>query len=173
MKTHRALIGAAFALTAAVLILMPAYAYADSCEPVFDALAKVVTTPSHSYTTRTVNRGKPADGETVFVGGKVYIRARGKWMHNPVTPDEILQQEKENEAKATCRLMRSEVDGGEPAGVYSLRRETAEFTEDSQLWISKVTGRLLREEQDMTVEGQQGRDHRSARFEYGDIRPPI
>ena len=47
----------------------------DSCQPVFDALDKVFTTPSHSYSTYTVqgrtimekksiHRAKPLTGET-------------------------------------------------------------------------------------------------------------
>jgi hypothetical protein len=30
---------------------------ADSCQPVFDALTKLITTPSHSYTTSTAANG--------------------------------------------------------------------------------------------------------------------
>jgi|GEM_PF-6709739 len=42
---------------------------ADSCQPVFDALTKLITTPSHSYTTSTaVNGGRPTDGETIVTG---------------------------------------------------------------------------------------------------------
>lgn len=46
---------------------------ADSCQPVFDALTKLITTPSHSYTTHAAaaaNGGKPAESETIYVGGK-------------------------------------------------------------------------------------------------------
>jgi hypothetical protein len=37
-------------------LLSLAYA-ADSCQPVFDALTKLITTPSHSYTTSTATNG--------------------------------------------------------------------------------------------------------------------
>jgi hypothetical protein len=162
-----------------VTTFLPASApAADSCQPVFDALTKVVTTPSHSYTTRTaafVNGGNPTDSETIYADGKVYIRARGKWMQSPVTPAEVLDQEKENRehGKATCQLLRNEFVGVEPAAVYSMHRETESFKQDDQMWISKVTGRALRDEQDMDVGGKAGKDHRSARFEYGNIRPPM
>ena len=47
---------------------------ADSCQPVFDALTKVATTPSHSYTSSTdVNGGKPTEAETIFANGQKYI----------------------------------------------------------------------------------------------------
>ena len=47
------------------MLLIPAsmashYAMAaDSCQPVFDAITKIVTTPSHSYSTEVLN-GKDA-----------------------------------------------------------------------------------------------------------------
>jgi hypothetical protein len=37
-------------------LLSSAYA-ADSCQPVFDARTKLITTPSHSYTTSTAANG--------------------------------------------------------------------------------------------------------------------
>ena len=78
---------------------------ADSCQPVFDALTKVATTPSHSYTTNTtVNGGKPTEGETIFANGQKYIRARGKWMRIPVTSQDVLEQEKEKEAARQINL---------------------------------------------------------------------
>ncbi|MBZ5549032.1 MAG: hypothetical protein LAO22_13925 [Acidobacteriia bacterium] len=168
---------ALFAPLVTVALAASAHA-ADSCQTVFDALTKVVTTPSHSYTTRTaafVNGGKPTESETIYADGKVYIRGRGRWMQSPVTPAEVLDQEKENRehGKATCQFLRNEFVGAEPAAVYSMHRETENFKEDEQIWISKVTGRALRDEQDMDVGGKGGKDHRSARFEYGNIRPPM
>ena len=150
---------------------------ADSCQPVFEAMTKIVTTPSHSYTTRTAGstNGKPADGETIYVEGKVYMRVHGKWMQSPATPQEVLDQLKENrdQGKNTCQALRSELVGAEPVTVYSVHSETENFQEESQMWISKVTGRVLKEEQDVDMGGTIGKEHRSARFEYGNIRPPM
>jgi hypothetical protein len=111
---------------------------ADSCQPVFDALTKLITTPSHSYTTSTpVNGGKARTAETIMTQEKKYIRVNGKWMDTPVTTAEVLEQERENEknGKATCQLLRSEAVNGEAAVVYSLNRQTTGFKEDSQIWI--------------------------------------
>jgi hypothetical protein len=166
-----------FALTAIAMMgldLPPAHA-ADSCQPVFEALTKIVTTPSHSYTTSTAaNGGKQRTAETIMTQGKKYIRVNGKWMAPSVTTAEVLEQEKENEknGKATCQSVRSEVVNGEAAMVYSLRRETGGFKEDSQIWISKSTGMALREEQDVDMGGEIGKAHNSARFEYGNVQPP-
>ena len=170
-----------YVFTVSVLSLLvmghaaPAHA-ADSCQPVFDALTKLITTPSHSYTTSTpVNGGKARTAETIMTQGKKYIRVNGKWMDTPVTTAEVLEQERENEknGKATCQLLRSEPVNGEAAVVYSLNRQTTGFKEDSQIWISKSNGIPLREEQDADWGGKIGKVHNSARFEYGNVRPPM
>lgn len=149
---------------------------ADGCQPVFDAIQKLVTTPSHSYTTSTATKGgTPRTAETVMVQGKKYIRANGKWMDAHVTTQEVLEQEKENEknGKASCQLVRSESVNGESASLYHMQRETENFKEDSQIWISTARGLPLREEQDMDYGGAIGKRHNSGRFEYGNIQPPM
>jgi len=65
---------------------------ADSCQPVYDALTKIVTTPSHSFTTHTagfLNGGKPRSSETIYAQRRVYIRANGQWTQSRVTPAEV------------------------------------------------------------------------------------
>ena len=157
-----------------ICLTAPARA-ADSCQPVFDALAKLITIPSHSYTTSTPAGGKARTAETIMTQGKKYIRANGKWMDPHVTTAEVLEQERENEknSKATCQLLRSEAVNTEAAVVYSLSRQTPGFKEDAQIWISTSTGIPLREEQDADWGGELGKAHNSARFEYGNIQPPM
>ena len=147
---------------------------ADACQPVFDAITKLVTAPSHSYSTGVVN-GKPSSTETIYVQGKTYMLAKGKWMLSPVTPSDVLQQELENEkqGKSTCQFVRNEFANGEAAAVYSMRRETETVKEDGQVWISKANGRALREEVDMDYGGAIGKGHLSARYEYSNVRAPI
>src|SRR5690348_7161515 len=133
---------------------------ADSCQQVFDALQKLVTTPSHSYTTSTAARGgTPRTAETIMVQNKKYIRVNGKWMDARVTAQEVLEQEKENEknGKSSCQLLRSESVNGESASLYHLQRETDNFKEDSQIWISTALGVPLREEQDIEMGGSIGK----------------
>jgi hypothetical protein len=147
----------------------------DACQPVFDALIKVATTPSHSFTTNTaVNGGKSTEAETIFANGQKYIRARGKWMRLPVTSQDVLQQEKEKQehGKSTCQFLRSESVNGEAATVYSVHREYEEVKEDGQMWVSRGTGLLLRVEEDFDIRGNNVKDHRSTRFKYGHILPP-
>lgn len=149
---------------------------ADPCQPVFEALTKVATTPSHSYTTKTaINGGEPEESETIFVNGQKYIRARGKWMRIPVTSQDVLEQEKEKEekGKSTCQLLRSEPVNGEAAMLYSVRREYDEVKQDGQMWISRGSGSLLRVEEDFDNRNIRVKEHCSTRFEYGNIRPPV
>jgi hypothetical protein len=148
---------------------------ADSCQLIFDALTKVVTTPSHSYTTSTaVNGGKATEAETIFANGQKYIRARGKWMRLPVTSQDVLEQEREKQehGKSTCQFLRNESVNGEAAMLYSVHREYDEVKEDGQMWVSRGTGLLIRVEEDFDDGGNKVKDHRSTRFEYGNIRPP-
>jgi hypothetical protein len=109
-----------------------------------------------------------------MVQGKKYIRGNGKWMDPNVTTAEVLEQEQENEkGKSSCHFVRSESVNGEGASLYHMHRETEDFKEDSQIWISKTRGLPLREEQDVDMGGAIGKQHRSARFEYGNVQPPM
>lgn len=149
---------------------------ADSCQPVFDALTKVATTPSHSYTSSTdVNGGKPTEAETIFANGQKYIRVHGKWMRIPVTSQDVLEQEKEKEekGKSTCQFLRSESVNGEAAKLYSIHREYEEVKEDGQMWVSTSTRLLLRVEEDVDNRGNNKKKHQSTRFEYDNVRPPM
>ena len=164
-----------FFASAQLLILagVPAHG-ADSCQPVFDAITKIVTTPSHSYSTGVLN-GKARSTETIYVQGKSYMIVQGKWMLSPVTPNDVLEQEMKNRtnSKATCQFLRNESVNGEPAAVYSMRRETENAKEDGQMWISKTTGRALRKEVDVDYGGAMGKSHLSARCEYSNVKPPM
>jgi len=150
---------------------------ADSCQPVFEAMTKIVTTPSHSYTTHRggSTNNKLAKSETIYAEGKAYMRVRGKWMQSPATPQEVLDQLKENRDKGrnTCQVVRSELIGAVPVTVYSVHTETENFKEASQIWISKGMGRILKEEQDVDMGGRTGKEHRSARFDYDNVRAPM
>jgi len=166
----------AVAATVATLTVCSAAWAADPCQPVFDALTKVPTTPSHSYTTSTrVGGGTPTEAETIFANGQKYIRARGRWMHLPVTAQDVLEQEKKKQekGKSTCQFVRNESVNGEAAALYSLHREYEGVQEDGQMWVSKATGLPLRAEEDFDNQASRGKEHRSTRFEYGNVRPPM
>jgi hypothetical protein len=167
------------ALLAAALCWSAPASAQSSCQPVFDALTKIVTTPSHGYSSTTAafrDHGRPRESENIYVDGKVFIRVKGQWTQMKTTPAEILEQEKENRqnAKASCQAVRSDSVNGEAVTVYSIQSKTEGATEEAQMWISKSTGRLLREEQDTDVGGgAMGKSHRSSRYEYSSVRAPM
>ena len=126
-----------FVLTAAC-----AHAGEDAtCKLVFDATAKGITTPNHSYmrlSLPTVNGGKPADSETINTGKARYTkRADGKWAPSMSTQDmldQMTENRKDNES--TCRFIRDETIDGASASLY----ETKEDELTSQVWLSKSNG---------------------------------
>jgi hypothetical protein len=120
---------------------------------------KVAATPSHSYTTHTANGGKPAEAETIYANGQKYIQVHGKWMRIPVTSRDVVEQEKEKEAKgkSTCQVVRRESVNGEAATLYSVHREYDEVEEDGQMWVSRGTGLLLRCRRGLRQRRQQGK----------------
>jgi hypothetical protein len=133
-----------FLLAALTVVGLVSPAAADSCGPVYDAIPKTVTTPRIaaflSCQTRRV--------ETIYFQGKTYMIVKGKWWLSPLTPNDVLEQEKENEpnSKATCQFVCNQSINGEAAAVYSMSRETENAKENNQLWISKSTGLTLRKE---------------------------
>lgn len=149
----------------------------DSCQPISDAMAKMMTTPNHSYSTHTAAylKGETRTNEAIYTGGKIYLRIHDKWMLSRMTPQEISAQKEDNleHTKAACHLLRNEYVGTEAAAVYALHSENDDFKEDGQIWISKGTGLPLRNEQDIDMGEAAGKEHRSTRYEYGNIRPPI
>jgi hypothetical protein len=176
-RTTRFLSTANVALLAAGLSSAAAFASDSGCEPEFEALSKMATTPTHSFTTRTAAlRGgsKPLTSEEIQAGGSIYFKVNEKWIRSALTPQEELRQEQENgkNNKATCRYLREELVNGEAAAVYSIHGETEDAKSDTQLWISKSKGLLLRQEIDLDVGGQLGKSHSSTRYEYNNVQAP-
>ena len=68
-------------------------------------------------------------------------------------------------SKLICAYVRDEPFKGEPASVYSQRYESSAGITNAQIWISKKTGLLLREELDGDL-GPKGKGHESMIFGY-------
>lgn len=164
-----------FALLAAALWCAPASAQ-DSCQPVYDALTKLATTPSHSYASMTdPSGGKATATEFIYIQDKAFMKVGGNWADGPMTPKELLDKEMQNRknSHAQCQLVRSDSAGGQAANLYSLHGENKNAKEDAQVWVSKTTGLPLREEADIELSGSPGKRHVSNRYEYGNVRAPI
>jgi hypothetical protein len=139
-------------------------------------MTKVITTPSHLYSSMTGSSpgSKPHTTETIYTGGASYVNIGGRWARSPISPQEVLKREQENRqnSKYTCRYLRDEPLSGELAAVYATHAETSDIVSDGQIWISKGRGLPLRHEEDIRVEGMD-RNHHSTRYEYGNIQPPL
>ncbi|MFY9791449.1 MAG: hypothetical protein WA474_16000 [Candidatus Sulfotelmatobacter sp.] len=148
----------------------------DSCQPVFDAMSKVLVTPAHVFSTEGAGAraGAKPQSESIYFGGAIYVKLSNKWIRSKMTVQQMLEQEKENRehGTATCRYLREEIVGGEVAAVYSAHSENEDVKSDGQVWISKK-GLPLREELDTDV-GDPSKIHHSLRYEYSNVQaPPI
>jgi hypothetical protein len=61
--------------------------------------------------------------------------------------------------------VRNESVDGEAAMLNTMRHEDEDAKEDAHIWISKSRGLPLRDEPDVVVGGEAGKEHRSTRFE--------
>ena len=146
----------------------------DSCQPVFNALDKVFTAPSHSYSTYTI-QGRTITGEAIYTQGKGFDLEDGKWMLSPKGPKEVMEEEAEHRkhGAVTCKIVDEESVNGQRTTLYSLHSKTEQTTAEAQLWIAKSTGLLLREEMDVDGGKSARKSHVSTRYEYGNIQPPM
>jgi hypothetical protein len=65
----------------------------------------------------------------------------------------------------TCTYLRDEAVDGEAAAVYSDNFTGKAAKAEGQIWISKKTGLVLRQEEDVDL-GAKGKGHQSIRFDY-------
>ena len=168
------ILGVTFGLS---LIGAPRLAAEDNCQPTYDAMSKVMTTPTHIYVTMTAvpnNGDKPITAETIYAAGSAYVKVNGKWTRGRMTLQEVMKKEEENRknSKTTCRYLKDESVNGEIAAVYNTHSETGDIKSDGQIWISKSKGLPLRQEFDIDSGGPGGKNHQSVRYEYANIQPP-
>src|SRR5579862_4991363 len=165
-----------FAALLGSMLVAPALALDPHCQPVIDASAKMLTTPTHitSTTTAAYTGGKPRNTESIYAGNAIYVNVEGKWTRSKMTPQEMLKMEQENRGskKGTCRYVRDESVNGEAAALYAESSETEVGTTEAQTWISKSRGVPLRTEMDIDVGGSMGKSHMSMRYDYSNVHPP-
>ncbi len=159
--------GFTFAL---VLIGVKPLAAQGDCKVFYGATSKVFDTPAHSYVTTNIG-GSNQTVELIYAAGAVYTKLNGKWDRSSMSMQEMkeLDQKNRRDNKVTCKYLEDETVNGEMAEVYSVHEETPKKSKtDSQVWISKAKGLLLRYESDL---GE--KTHISTRMEYGDVKPPM
>jgi hypothetical protein len=146
-----------------------------ACRAVMDASEKIFTMPLHFYFAHTGADGKTRNMESIYVNGAVYSLLNGKWFSFPESFGDVkgqMEAEWKNIKNASCHVVRDESVNGESATVYSVHSETESGIHDSQVWISKSKGVLLREETDAQRPGQSGKEHVSLRLDYNNVQAP-
>lgn len=139
-----------------------------TCKLVFDATAKGLTTPNHSYmklSLPNVNRGKPADSETINTGKARYTRGGdGKWTPSMTVRDNLDQlADNRKENQYTCRFIRDETVDGVAASLYEFRGDTGLTT---KTWLSKSNGLPVH------VINDAGSMHSETRYVYEPVSVP-
>ena len=169
MRTRLLYIVVGFTFGQLLIGATPVAAQGD-CQLVFDAMGKVFDTPSHLYVTMNMGGTTQPGGEMIYVAGASYLKSGGKWSPSAMSMQESkeLVQKNQQTNKTTCRYLKDEPVNGEMAAVYSVHEETPRSKSDSQIWISKAKGLLLRSEQDLGA-----KMHISTRYEYGNVKPPM
>jgi hypothetical protein len=152
-------------------------AHADDCSALFAAMNKVITTPAHLYSTTVAgyNKNVPESSEMIYSGGAIYILVKGKWTRSTMTSADMVAQQQENQRnqKATCQHVRDESVNGEAAAVYQAHTDSDGDKTDATIWISKSKGVPLKEDIDLDVGGAAGKSHRTVRFDYNNVKPPL
>jgi outer membrane lipoprotein-sorting protein len=174
-KTRRACGVAALAAGIALAGAAPAAAQ-SGCQAVDAAQDKILTIPTHLYTSSTISSGKVTrETEIIYVGGASFVKTGGKWSRSPMSAKDMADQERENRknSKYSCKYLRDEVVGGEAAAVYSVHTENEEIKSDGTIWLSKSKGVPLKQDLAIDTGGGGAPDHYLSRYEYANVTAPI
>lgn len=158
----------------------PLRAQGAECTASFAASAKIYDRPFHAYiidsaqTDARLHGGRPSISESIWTGTTDYVLVRGKWMKSPIDVAEMRKSLKDasTKVKATCSHLRDESVNGEPASVWRIHSVSELDTSDTDLWISRSSGMLLKSDVHMDVGGTLGKSHVVSRYEYTNVRPP-
>ena len=148
----------------------------SACQSVMDAGDKLFTTPYHMFGTEAgagVGNKKTMSSEMIFAGGVQYVLMNGKWGPSPLSLQESkdLVARNKKTAKTSCHYVRNESVNGESAALYSTHDPTPHGNVDSQIWVSKSKGLILRQEMDIDTGGGH-KTHMSVRYEYNNVQAP-
>jgi hypothetical protein len=159
-----------FLLLVLASMTLPCAMAADSCRPLANAVGKLATTPTHIYAITNDGSNKPTTTEMVYAKGDVYGKVGVSWMRTNLKTQNMVSQSQDKQKTGSCHYLKDELVGGENAAVYSERSQSGEA--QSQLWISKSSGLLLREEVDISSGGKGPATHMSMRYEYANVQAP-
>jgi hypothetical protein len=171
---------AAFAIAVALCAGSSAGAQSPQCAVPMNAMLKVFESPFHmnmvdtAGTDKGLHHGQPTVSEETFVNNAMYIHINGKWVRSPVSVSDMRKDmlEKLKTDKSTCTHVRDESVNGESASMWSVHSPTEDGDTDSQLWISKSRGVVLRMDIRIDVGGAMGKSHMVSNYDYANIHAP-
>jgi hypothetical protein len=182
LNIHRANIHFPLVAAAAAVVLslgVPLRAQSPECATVSAATSKVYDKPVHIFMTDSaqtdarLHAGRPTVSEEILTGSATYVMVRGRWRKSPI---DIAEMRKRKDAsttdKATCSHLRDESVNGEPAGVWRMHSVSEVGTSDTDVWISRRSGLLLKSDIHQDVGGAFGKSHIVNRYDYTNVRPP-
>lgn len=144
-----------------------AFAEADACNPIVDAMAKQAITPYHRYQTTTAadKSGKSRESESINTATMHYLKFGGKWSARPYDGKKNAADivESMNSNKTTCSRVGEESVDGQAATLY---RAHNPGMPDNQIWVSTSSGLPLRQVADTGVE------HMEMRYDYTNVQAP-
>jgi hypothetical protein len=148
-----------------------------ACKPLLDANTKEISTPHHAYSTEksSANAAQATTGEMITTATGSFLLYKGKWMKGLMTPQENIAQMQENLRNTKvyeCKKLPDASVDGVATTVYSAHSENEMAKTDTQLWVAKSTGLILREEIDMYADEGGGKRHISMKFDYTNVQPP-
>jgi hypothetical protein len=145
-----------------------------SCSAVFEGLDRVMTTPTHIYSTLTQEKHEPKHLEGIYAGGSIYQKKGDQWEKVTVTAAQAATQERNDRARRinSCRVLRQATIDGQDANVYEMVAKSDTETTTSLVWISRTKGRLLKQEIDID-DGKGTKLHYSSRYEYDKVEAPL
>jgi hypothetical protein len=163
------MVGSAIAFL--LIAASPVAAQVD-CKVILEAESKLDNVDAHVYTTTNAG-GHPLTVEMIYAAGNIYFKNQGKWENGGSRKE--MDQLKKNHKNSTpiCRYVKDEAVSSEMAALYGSHEETPSGKVDTQVWISKASGLPLRQETSIDVGGSAGKSVNSARYEYGNIKPPL
>ena len=155
------------------------HAQTTDCAIVKAVMSKMENVSYHMYlldsanTDAALHGGKPTTGEVISAGGSMYVLTHGKWVKSPVSLAEMKKSRDTTLlAKETCSHLRDESVNGEAATVWRTHMTNEMATYDTDMWISKSRGVVLKAISVTDVGGPMGKSTVSARYDYTNVRPP-
>jgi len=138
-----------------------------ACKPLLAAMEKTLQTDHATVTTRGT---QTVHGVTA--GGISYLQFGGVWKKSPMTPQENIQQSRENLKNAksyACKPLPDSMVGDGAVANFATHTDGEAAVIDNTISIDKRTGLAVTVVTDM----KEGNMHLVTQYSYGSIKPPM